>query len=55
VSVFGGTVDSVALTFKNQGHESWFFWYATACIAVSLMFYIGMPDLKRHSRMEHHS
>jgi len=34
-SMFGGTVDSVALGFKNAGHESWFFWYATGCIFVS--------------------
>ncbi len=54
VSLFGGTVDSVALAFKNAGHERWFFWYATACIFVSLMFYLALPDMKRHSRMEEH-
>lgn len=54
-SLFGGTVDSVALSFKSAGHESWFFWYATACIAVSLVFYLYMPDMKRHSRMEQHA
>jgi len=55
VSVFGGTVDSVALWFKNAGVESAFFWYATACIFVSLLFYVFMPDMKRHSRMEQHA
>jgi MHS family alpha-ketoglutarate permease-like MFS transporter len=55
VSIFGGTVDSVALGFKNAGHESWFFWYATGCILVSLTFYICMRDMQRHSRMEHHA
>jgi MHS family alpha-ketoglutarate permease-like MFS transporter len=55
VSVFGGTVDSVALAFKNAGHESHFFWYATACIFVSLLFYVALPDTKRHSRMEQHA
>ena len=54
-SVFGGTVDSVALSFKNAGNESGFFWYATACIFVSLLFYLFMPDMKRHSRMEQHA
>ena len=53
-SLFGGTVDSVALAFKNAGHEQWFFWYATACIFVSLLFYLWLPDMKRHSRMEEH-
>ena len=51
-SIFGGTVDSVALGFKNAGYEEGFFWYATACIFVSLLFYVFMPDMKRHSRME---
>ncbi len=55
VSAFGGTVDSVALGFKDAGHESWFFWYATACIFVSLLFYLRMPDMKKHSRMEQHA
>jgi hypothetical protein len=27
VSIFGGTVDSVALAIKNAGHERWFFGY----------------------------
>jgi MHS family alpha-ketoglutarate permease-like MFS transporter len=54
VSIFGGTVDSVALAFKNAGHERWFFWYATGCIFVSLLFYLALPDMKRHSRMEQH-
>ena len=54
-SLFGGTVDSVALAFKNAGHETWFFWYATGCIFVSLLFYLAMPDMKKHSRMEQHA
>jgi MFS transporter, MHS family, alpha-ketoglutarate permease len=55
VSLFGGTVDSVALAFKNAGHESWFFGYATVCIFISLLFYIALPDTKRHSRMDQHA
>ncbi|MDI1449849.1 MFS transporter [Polyangium sp. 6x1] len=55
VSLFGGTVDSVALAFKNAGHETWFFGYATACIFVSLVVYAFMLDTKRHSRMEQHA
>ena len=54
-SIFGGTVDSVALGFKNAGHESWFFLYATGLIFVSLLFYLAMPDMKTHSRMEQHA
>ena len=52
VSIFGGTVDAVALSFKQAGYESGFYWYATACIFVSLMVYLRMPDTLRHSKME---
>jgi MHS family alpha-ketoglutarate permease-like MFS transporter len=54
VSIFGGTVDSVALYFKNIGHETWFFLYATACIFVSLCVYVSIKDTKAHSKMEQH-
>lgn len=54
VSIFGGTVDSVALGFKQTGHESWFYWYATACIFISLLVYLGMRDTRSHSKMEQH-
>ena len=51
-AVFGGSIDSVALQFKNGGWEQGFFWYATACIAVSLCFYAALPDSRRVSKME---
>ena len=54
VSIFGGSVDTVALAFKQAGHESWFYWYATACIALSLLVYLGMRDTQQHSQMERH-
>ncbi|MEO0318205.1 MAG: hypothetical protein RL404_1882 [Pseudomonadota bacterium] len=54
VSVFGGTVDAVALAFKQAGNESGFYWYATGCIAVSLLVYLRMPDTLKVSRMEQH-
>ncbi len=54
VSIFGGTVDAVALSFKQAGIESGFYWYATACIAVSLLVYLRMPDTLKESRMEQH-
>ncbi len=54
VSIFGGSVDTVALAFKQAGHESWFYWYATGCIAFSLIVYLTMKDTQRYSRMEQH-
>jgi MHS family alpha-ketoglutarate permease-like MFS transporter len=49
VSIFGGTVDSVALWFKSIGHETWFYYYLTGCIAFSLIVYVLMRDTKKHS------
>jgi MHS family alpha-ketoglutarate permease-like MFS transporter len=52
VAIFGGSVDWVALAFKNHGYETGFYWYATGCIFLSLIFYVFMPDMKTHSKME---
>jgi MHS family alpha-ketoglutarate permease-like MFS transporter len=54
VSIFGGTADSVALGFKNAGHESWFYYYLTAMIGVSLVVYVFMRDTKADSAMHRH-
>ena len=54
VSVFGGSAEYVALWLKSQGHESWFYWYATGCISISLIVYCLIRDMKKHSRMEQH-
>ena len=54
VSVFGGSVDAVALAFKQAGNESGFYWYATGCIFVSLLVYLKLHDTKHGSRMESH-
>ena len=51
-SLFGGTAPFVALWFKNQGHESWFFWYITVLIFASLTIYATMRDTKKTSRIE---
>jgi len=53
-AIFGGSVDSVALSFKQSGWEQGFYWYATGCIFVSLIFYLFIPDTKKHSKMEQH-
>jgi MHS family alpha-ketoglutarate permease-like MFS transporter len=54
VSIFGGTVDSVALWFKSIGHETWFYYYLTAIIALSLLVYLTMRDTQHHSAMGRH-
>jgi len=54
VSIFGGTAESIALWFKSIGHETWFYYYLTAVIAVSLVVYVTMRDTKHHSAMGQH-
>jgi MHS family alpha-ketoglutarate permease-like MFS transporter len=52
VAIFGGSAEYVALWLKEAGHEPWFYWYVTACIALSLVVYGLMPETKKHSRIE---
>ena len=52
VSVFGGTAEYLALWFKGLGHEGWFYWYVTACIAASLVVYVTMPETQRAMAQE---
>ncbi|MEO7917541.1 MAG: MFS transporter [Dokdonella sp.] len=52
VSIFGGTAEYLALWFKSIGHESWFYWYVSAMIGISLLVYATMRDSRDHSRIE---
>jgi MHS family alpha-ketoglutarate permease-like MFS transporter len=51
VSVFGGTAEYLALWAKSVGHERWYYWYVTACIAASLVVYATMPETKAMSEI----
>lgn len=37
VSIFGGTSELIALSFKQAGHESWYYWYMTGAMALALI------------------
>lgn len=54
VSIFGGTAESIALWFKSQGLETWFYYYLTACIATSFCVYLFMRDTQKRSMMGRH-
>lgn len=69
VSIFGGTAESIALWVKDMQHqgrvvnlfgadyavqESWFYYYITFVIALSLLVYITMRDTKHHSAIDRH-
>jgi MHS family alpha-ketoglutarate permease-like MFS transporter len=51
-SMFGGTAPLIALSFKDAGHESWFYWYVTILIAISCTVYATMRDTKYTSLIE---
>ncbi|MEU6999305.1 MFS transporter [Nonomuraea sp. NPDC046570] len=45
-ALFGGTAEYVALWFKDGGIESGFYWYVSACAAVSLVVYFTMRETR---------
>ena len=49
VALFGGTAEYIALWFKEAGHESYFYWYVTGCIFLSLLVYTFMKDTRTNS------
>jgi MFS transporter, MHS family, alpha-ketoglutarate permease len=51
ISIFGSTAEYVALWFKQAGHENWFYWYVSGCIAVSLVVFLSMRETSRTSRI----
>ena len=51
-SIFGGTAPLIALSFKDAGHESWFYWYVTVLVFVSFIVYACMRDTKQVSMID---
>lgn len=51
VALFGGSAEYIALWLKNIGQESWFYWYVTICIGISLTVYLFMKDTRKTSRL----
>lgn len=51
VAIFGGSAEYIALWLKKIGHEQYFYWYITVCIAISLSVYLWMKDTKHTSRI----
>lgn len=52
VALFGGTAEWVALWLKQAGHETYFYWYVTGCIALSLIVYATMRDTRDRSEID---
>ncbi|WP_326980996.1 MFS transporter [Chryseobacterium sp. MYb264] len=52
VAIFGGTAEYIALWFKQENKEPYFYCYITACIFFSLIVYAGMKDTKKNSTLD---
>jgi MHS family alpha-ketoglutarate permease-like MFS transporter len=52
VALFGGTAEWIALWLKQAGLETYFYWYVSGCIAVSLLVYASMRDTRDRSAIE---
>jgi MHS family alpha-ketoglutarate permease-like MFS transporter len=45
-ALFGGSAEAVALWFKDQGNETYFYWYVTIMCAIS--FVTALTMLTKH-------
>ena len=50
-ALFGGSAEFVALKLKAIGHETHFYWYVTAMMAIAFLFSLRLP---REGRYLHH-
>jgi metabolite-proton symporter len=53
-AIFGGSAEYVALWFKQEGHEPWFFWYVTVMVAISFIAALIMPDSRKDGYLQGH-
>ena len=51
-AILGGTTEFVALRLKDAGHEPYFYWYVSGCVALSLLVYVSMPETKGRSQLD---
>lgn len=51
-AIFGGSAEYVALLFKQNGHEEWFFWYVALTCAVSFAVAFKMREPRRADMMK---
>ena len=51
-SVMGGTTEWVALRLKDAGQENYFFYYVSACAAISLITAVVIPETRDTSTLD---
>lgn len=52
VAIFGGSAEYIALWLKKSGHESYFAYYISTAIFISLLVYVSMKDTRFNNRMD---
>ena len=52
-AIFGGSAEFVGLTFKNLGHENWFFVYVTVMMVVAFIFSTRLPKTPSYLHTDH--
>ncbi|WP_416050750.1 MFS family transporter [Cupriavidus basilensis] len=52
-AIFGGSAEYVALALKSAGHQSAFYWYVTAMMALAFGVSLRLPRQARHLRHEY--
>jgi MFS transporter, MHS family, alpha-ketoglutarate permease len=48
-AIFGGNAETAALSFKNAGNESGFFWFVAVMLAVGFVVSVRMRDTQKHT------
>lgn len=51
-AIFGGSAEYVTLALKSAGHQSSFYWYVTAMMALAFVVSLRLPREARHLRHE---
>ena len=52
-AIFGGSAEYVALLLKSMGHETAFYWYVTALMAVALVVSLRLPRQAAYLHHDH--
>ncbi|HWW70639.1 MAG TPA: MFS family transporter [Duganella sp.] len=52
-AIFGGSAEFVGLTFKNLGHENWFYIYVTVMMAIAFLFSLRLPKTPSYLHTDH--
>jgi MHS family alpha-ketoglutarate permease-like MFS transporter len=52
-AIFGGSAEFVGLSFKDQGHENWFFIYVTVMMVVALLVSLRLPKTPSYLHTDH--